>query len=54
MALPRGSLLNNYRRKFQMGKIVFDARYTLGLTTTSEDGFDEKNKVISFMLGYSF
>ena len=36
------------------GKIVFDGRYTLGLTTTWEDGWDQKNKVVSFMLGYSF
>jgi hypothetical protein len=36
------------------GEIVLDGRYTLGLTTTSEDGWDQKNKVVSFMLGYSF
>jgi hypothetical protein len=36
------------------GKVVFDGRYTLGLTTTSEEGWDLKNKVVSFMLGYSF
>jgi hypothetical protein len=36
------------------GKIVFDGRYTLGLTTTSEERWDQKNKVVSFMLGYSF
>jgi hypothetical protein len=36
------------------GKIVLDGRYALGLTTISELRFDEKNRVISFMLGYSF
>lgn len=36
------------------GKIVLDGRYALGLITTSELGLDEKNRVISFMLGYSF
>jgi hypothetical protein len=36
------------------GKIVFDCRYTIGLITTSEDDWDQKNKVVSFMLGYSF
>ena len=36
------------------GKIGFEGRYTLGLTTTSEIGWDAKNDVISFMLGYSF
>ena len=37
------------------GKIVFDCRYTLGLITTSEEEiYDQKNKVVSFMLGYSF
>jgi len=38
----------------EKGKIVFDGRYTLGLTTTSEEGWDLKNKVVSLMLGYSF
>ena len=36
------------------GKIGFEGRYTLGLTTTSERGGDIKNNVISFMLVYSF
>lgn len=38
------------------GKITFDARYTLGLTTTdeSEEEADMKNNVISLMVGYSF
>jgi hypothetical protein len=36
------------------GKIVLDGRYTLGWITTLEDGRDQKNKVVSFMLGYSF
>jgi hypothetical protein len=36
------------------GKIVLDGRYALGLTTISELHLDEKNRVISFMLGYSF
>jgi len=36
------------------GKIVFDARYSLGLTTIDEEGFDVKNNVFSFMLGYAF
>ncbi|MCK4829574.1 outer membrane beta-barrel protein, partial [bacterium] len=38
------------------GKIVFDARYSLGLTTTYEEFFevDLKNSVFSFMLGYAF
>lgn len=36
------------------GKIGFEGRYTLGLTTTSEIDRDIKNNVISFMLGYSF
>ncbi len=38
------------------GKIVFDARYSLGLTTTYEEGLDVdvKNSVFSFMLGYAF
>ena len=36
------------------GKIVFDGRYTLELTTTAEEPFDQKNEVFSFMLGYSF
>jgi hypothetical protein len=40
---------------FKKGKIVFDCRYTLGLITTSEeDIYDQKNKIVSFMLGYSF
>lgn len=36
------------------GKIVLDGRYVVGLTTTSEEQWDMKNNVISFMLGYSF
>jgi len=36
------------------GKIVFDARYSLGLTTIDEEGSDVKNNVFSFMLGYAF
>jgi len=38
------------------GKIVFDARYSLGLTAIYEEvfGFDVKNNVFSFMLGYAF
>ena len=36
------------------GKIVFDARYSLGLTTIDEEGPDVKNNVFSFMLGYAF
>jgi hypothetical protein len=41
--------------ELKKGKIVFDCRYTLGLTTTSEEEiYDQKNKVISFLLGYSF
>ena len=37
------------------GKIVFDARYSLGLTTIDEEGFEDvKNNVFSFMLGYAF
>ena len=35
------------------GDVVFDARYVLGLTGIDEDGDDVKNKVFSFMLGYS-
>lgn len=35
------------------GDLVFDARYVLGLTGIDEDGDDVKNKVFSFMLGYS-
>ena len=36
------------------GKIVFDARYSLGLTTIDEVVFDIKNNAFSFMLGYAF
>lgn len=36
------------------GKIVLDGRYALGWITTSEYGLDDKNSVVSFMLGYSF
>ncbi len=36
------------------GKIVFDVRYGLGLTTLDEEGGDVKNNVFSFLLGYSF
>jgi hypothetical protein len=36
------------------GKIGFEGRYTLGLTTTSEIWDYMKNDVISFMLVYSF
>ena len=37
------------------GKIVFDARYSLGLTTIDEEGSSAvKNNVFSFMLGYAF
>jgi hypothetical protein len=36
------------------GKIVFDARYGLGLTTLGEEDIDAKNNVFSFLLGYSF
>jgi hypothetical protein len=36
------------------GKIVFDVRYDLGLTSLDEEGADVKNNVISFLLGYSF
>ncbi len=38
------------------GKVTFDARYTLGLSTIddSEAEADVKNGVITFMLGYSF
>lgn len=38
------------------GKIVFDARYSLGLTSidASGDPADIKNKAFSFMLGYAF
>jgi len=36
------------------GKIVFDVRYSLGLTTLDEEGYDVKNNVFSFLLGYSF
>jgi len=36
------------------GKVVLDGRYTLGWITTLEDGRDQKNKVVSFTLGYSF
>ena len=35
-----------------VGKIVFDGRYTVGLTSFKEDS-DIKNRAISFMLGYS-
>ncbi len=39
---------------FPFGTIVLDGRYGLGLITTDEEGRHEvKNKVISFMLGYS-
>lgn len=36
------------------GKIVFDGRYTSGWITTMEDGPDQRNKVLSLMLGYAF
>jgi len=36
------------------GKIGFECRYTLGLTTSSEIWNDARNSVISLMLGYSF
>lgn len=37
------------------GKIVIEARYTLGLVTIKdEEGYDIENDVISFMAGYSF
>ncbi len=36
------------------GKVVLDGRYALGLTAISELRLDEKNRVISFVLGYSF
>ncbi|UCG30088.1 MAG: PorT family protein [candidate division WOR-3 bacterium] len=37
------------------GKIVFDARYSLGLTTLDEEGEGElKNSVFTFLFGYSF
>jgi hypothetical protein len=36
------------------GKIVFDVRYGLGLTTLDEEGADVKNNVFSFLVGYSF
>ena len=37
------------------GKIVFDARYSLGLTTLDEEGEgDLKNSVFTFLFGYSF
>lgn len=36
------------------GKIVFDVRYSLGLTTLDEEDADVKNNVFSFLLGYSF
>ena len=36
------------------GKIVFDVRYGLGLTTLDEEGGDAKNNAFSFLLGYSF
>jgi len=37
-------------------KITFDVRYTLGLTTLDDSGYEEdvKNGVISLMVGYSF
>ena len=36
------------------GKIVFDGRYTSGWITTMDEGPDQKNKVLSLMLGYTF
>jgi len=38
------------------GKIVLDARYSLGLTSidASDDAADIKNNAFSFMLGYAF
>jgi len=37
------------------GKVVFDVRYSLGLTTLDDEGeADVKNNVLSFLLGYSF
>jgi hypothetical protein len=41
------------------GKMVFDVRYTLGLTTIIEyelfeENIDLKNNAFSFLLGYSF
>ena len=36
------------------GKLVFDARYTIGLARIYDVGTDVKNRVISLMLGYSF
>lgn len=36
------------------GAIVFDGRFTLGLTSVSDRDFDMKNNVISFRCGYSF
>jgi len=36
------------------GRIVFDGRYTVGLTTTLEESIETRNRVISIMLGYSF
>jgi len=38
------------------GKITFDVRYDLGLTSTDDSGFDAdvKNSAISFFVGYGF
>lgn len=34
-------------------KVVLDVRYSLGLSTIDEEGFDVKNDVISILVGYS-
>ncbi|MBL7108046.1 MAG: PorT family protein [Candidatus Cloacimonetes bacterium] len=39
----------------EFGKITVDARYNLGLSTIADEGdADDKNSVISLMVGYSF
>lgn len=40
--------------EFGQGQLTVDARYTLGLAKIYDSPIDEKNRVISVMLGYSF